>query len=39
MRLSLLLLVGCSRTVGVADDAGPDATNVPPYEQTLPDGP
>ncbi len=39
MRLSLLLLVGCSRTVGVAADAGPDATNVPPYEQTLPDGP
>lgn len=39
MRLCLLLLVGCSRTVGSAADAAPDVTNVPPYEQTLPDGP
>ena len=38
MRLSLLLLVGCSRTVGVAADAT-DGTQVPGYEQTLPDGP
>lgn len=39
MRLSLLLLVGCSRTVGIAADAGPDSDNAPPYQQTLPDGP
>lgn len=39
MRLSLLLLVGCSRTVGGTTDAAPDVTNIPPYEQTLPDGP
>lgn len=40
MRLSLfVVLVGCSRTVGVTPDASPDTTNVPPYEQTLPDGP
>ena len=38
-RWLLLLLVGCSRTVGDASDAAPDDTNVPPYEQTLPDGP
>lgn len=38
MRLLLLLLVGCTRTVGVAGDGGPD-DNVPPYVQTLPDGP
>jgi hypothetical protein len=36
--LLLLLLVGCSRTVGGADDATHDA-QVPGYEQTLPDGP